>query len=323
MMLIDEKQRQDALEREKITDTPRDEAFDRVVRLACAALEMPVGAITFVEAERQWIKAAEGTDVAETPRGESFCTHAILDNDVMVVEDATQDPRFCNNPHVTAAGGIRFYAGAPITTKDGFRLGALCVVDHVQRKITARHCSLLKDMADVVVSEMQLRHTAGTDKLTGLYNRQFLDELGSREIARARRQGSALTAALIDADKFKHINDTYGHPAGDAVLCGLGPAIKRVLRATDILARYGGEELVLLLPGTSLKQAAPVLERLRKNVADMKVPEVKGHQVTASIGAAELRDSDRTIADLLARADRALYVAKQAGRNRVELAVAA
>jgi diguanylate cyclase (GGDEF)-like protein len=320
---LQEALRLDALERQQITDTPRDESFDRVVRLACAALEAPIGAVTFIEGERQWLKAREGVDISETPRDVSFCTHTIQNSDVMVVEDATKDPRFANNPLVTAENGIRFYAGAPITTREGFNLGALCVIDHIPRRINQRDRELLKDMAQIVVSEMELRKRVGTDALTGLYNRRFLDELGGREIVRARREHTPLTAAFIDADKFKSINDTYGHPAGDAVLRGLGPTIAKALRRTDLLGRYGGEELVLLLPNTRLDQSVPVLERLRQEIAAMTIAELQGRQVTVSVGAAELIDKDAGLADVLARADAALYRAKEAGRNRVELARAA
>lgn len=320
---LEEAMRLDALERQQITDTPRDEAFDRVVRLACAATETPIGLISFVDSERQWFKARHGIEVQETPREQAFCAHALVNDELLVVEDATRDPRFADNPLVTCENGIRFYAGAPLRTGEGFNLGTLCVIDHIPRRIGERDRSLLRDMAAIVVNEMELRKRVGTDPLTGLYNRRFLDELGAREIVRARRLFQPLTAAFIDADKFKSINDTYGHPAGDAVLRGLGPAIRKALRATDLLGRYGGEELVLLLPGTTLAQAAPVLERLRQEIEAMVIPELNGRQVTASIGAAQLLPSDSDIAALLARADAALYRAKESGRNRVELAQAA
>jgi diguanylate cyclase (GGDEF)-like protein len=317
---LDEALRLDALEKQQITDTPEEENFDRVVRLACAAMEAPVGLISFVDSERQWFKARQGMDVRETPREYAFCAHAIENDDVMVVEDASRDPRFADNPLVTCDNGIRFYAGAPLKTRQGFNLGTLCVIDHIPRTINQRDRDLLKDMAGIVVNEMDLRKRVGTDALTGLYTRVFTNAMGNRELARARRAGSPFTVAFIDADKFKSINDTYGHAAGDAVLRALGPACRRALREQDMLGRYGGEEIVLLLPNTSLKQAAPVLERMRQEIAAMEIPELKGRQVTVSIGAAQMIEDDADIAYMLARADAALYRAKESGRNRVELA---
>ena len=317
---LNEAMRLDALERQQITDTPEEENFDRAVRLACAAIQTPIGTISLIDSERQWFKARQGLEDRETPREHAFCAHAIQNDRVMVVEDATLDPRFRDNPLVTCDDGIRFYAGAPLRSREDFNLGTLCVIDKKPRRIAERDKSLLADMAAIVVNEMELRRRVGTDALTGLYTRRFLDELGDREIMRARRDNSPMTAAFIDADKFKNINDTYGHAAGDAVLRAIGPACKRGLRASDLLGRYGGEELVLLLPGTTLKQAEPVLERLRQEVAAMDIRELKGAHVTASIGAAELLSEDGDIHDLLGRADAALYRAKELGRNRIELA---
>jgi diguanylate cyclase (GGDEF)-like protein len=318
-----EAQRLEALEREQITDTPQDEAFDRIVRLACTATDTPLGAISFVDEARQWFKARVGLDSHETPREQAFCAHALVEDHVLVVEDATRDPRFAANPLVTCADGIRFYAGAPLKTREGFTLGTLCVIDRKPRHLTPRDLAMLEDMAAIVVNELDLRKRMGTDMLTGLYTRRFIDELGTREIARARREKKPLTAAIIDADRFKSINDDFGHPAGDAVLRALGMAVKTALRTTDMSARYGGEELVVLLPGTQMTQAAPVLERLRASIEALSLPQLKGRRVTASIGVAQLTDGDTNIDDLLARADAALYRAKQDGRNRVTLAVAA
>jgi diguanylate cyclase (GGDEF)-like protein len=321
---LEEALRLDALEAQKITDTPADESFDRVVRLACAAMATPVGTITFVDGERQWFKAKQGLDVCETKREYAFCAHTLNSAEVMVVEDASRDPRFASNPLVTCDGGIRFYAGAPLTTPEGFNLGTLCVIDHIPRHVEPREIALLKDMAAIVVNEMELRKRASTDVLTGLYTRRFLDELAHHEIARARRAGLPLTAALIDIDKFKTVNDTFGHAAGDAVLRAIGPVCKAVLRPSDLMARYGGEELVILLPDTSLEQSVPVLERVRAAIMAMLVPDLNGRWVvTASIGAAELVPEDPDIVAMLARADEALYRAKEGGRNRLELAAAA
>jgi diguanylate cyclase (GGDEF)-like protein len=320
----DEAARLAALESEKITDTAPDDSFDRIVRLACATMAAPIGAISFVDGQRQWFKARRNLSKPETARRDAFCAHALHSDEVLVVEDASLDPRFCDNPLVTCEDGIRFYAGAPLRMKNGFILGTLCVIDHIPRRVGSRDVNLLRDMAAIVVDELELRRHAGTDALTGLYTRRFLDEVAEHEIARARRAGDPLTAAIIDLDKFKSINDTFGHPAGDAVLRMIGPACRKVLRAPDLMARYGGEELVVLLPGTDLTQAAPVLERMRASIMAMLVPELSGRWVvTASIGAAELQADDTGLAAMLKRADEALYRAKQSGRNRVELALAA
>ena len=323
-MKLDEALRLEALEAQKITDTGADEHFDRIVRLACATMQTPIGTISLVDDQRQWFKARQGLDVCETSRDFAFCSHAIESDEVMVVEDATRDPRFADNPLVTCDNGIRFYAGAPLRTREGFNLGTLCVIDHIPRHVTARETGLLRDMAAIVVDEMELRKRAGTDSLTGLYNRRLMDEIGAHEVARARRSGSALSAALIDIDKFKTVNDTFGHAAGDAVLRMMGTACRKALRATDQICRYGGEEIMILLPDTGLDQASLVLERMRRDVMAMLVPELMGRWVvTVSIGVAELTAEDDTIADTLERADAALYRAKEGGRNRVEQAVAA
>lgn len=313
---LEEAMRLDALERQQITDTPRAEAFDRVVRIACAALEAPAGAISFIESERAWVKAELGLGLHETARDISFCTHALTGDEVMVVEDASCDPRFAGNPHVACDGGVRFYAGAPLTTREGFRLGTLCVVDHVPRKISQRDRELLKDMADIVVNEMELRRRLGSDPLTGLYTRRFFNEVAGRELLKARREGAALTAALIHGDHFKPINDG----PGNAVLGAIGPACRNALRAGDLLGHQGGEELVAVLPGANLAQAAPVLERLRQEIAAVAVPALQGRPLAVSIGAAELAPEDLTIEDLLGRANQALTRAKQAGRSGIELA---
>lgn len=321
---LEEALRQEALEAQKITDTAEDEHFNRIVRLACATMETPIATISFVDGQRQWFKARQGLEARETSRDVSFCSHAIESDEVMVVEDATNDPRFRDNPLVACDNGIRFYAGAPLKSREGFNLGTLCVIDHIPRRVNAHEISLLKDMAAIVVDEMELRKRAGTDVLTGLYTRRMIDEIAAHEIARARRGNQPFAAALIDIDKFKTVNDTFGHAAGDAVLRMIGPACRKSLRTTDMIARYGGEEIVILLPETDLKQAAPVLDRVRRDVMALLVPELGGRWVvTASIGAAELSPEDENIADMLVRADAALYRAKESGRNRVELELAA
>jgi GAF domain-containing protein len=242
-MPINEAERIRALESYNILDTGEDENFERIVRMARTALDTPIGLISFVDRKRQWFKSHQGFEPAETPRAQSFCAHAILDESVMVVEDATKDERFADNPLVTCENGIRFYAGAPLIAQDGHRVGTLCLIDNIPRRMDDRGKKLLKDMAAQVVTEMELRKIAGVDPLTGLYTRRMIDELARREFARGCRQAQPITNALLDADKFKSVNDRFGHPAGDAALRALGATIAPMLRAHDHLGRFGGERM--------------------------------------------------------------------------------
>ena len=125
----DEQRLQNLYSYEILDSAPEDE-FNDLVELASAFCKTPISLITLLDKDRQWFKARKGFEAAETDRGSSFCSHAILSNDVLVVEDATKDERFSQNPFVTVDNGIRFYAGAPILSPEGFRLGTVCVLDN-------------------------------------------------------------------------------------------------------------------------------------------------------------------------------------------------
>jgi diguanylate cyclase (GGDEF)-like protein len=156
-----------------------------------------------------------------------------------------------------------------------------------------------------------------TDALTGLDNRLVFERTLAGEIERcARYGGRGFALLLLDIDHFKIVNDEFGHPAGDAVLKRLAQVLERESRSSDLLARWGGEEFVVLLPGTSLQEAGELAGRLRRGVAAAQLPVPV--TLTVSIGVTAYRPGDAPEA-LLARADRALYAAKRLGRNRVEL----
>lgn len=178
-----------------------------------------------------------------------------------------------------------------------------------------------QDITETRKLEEKLRRLATTDSLTGANNRRYFTERGAEEFARSKRYETPTTMLTLDIDLFKRINDTYGHPVGDEVLKSLVTVCRATLRTTDVFARMGGEEFSALLPETDLEDARKTAERLRKAVEASRVmAEDEVIHYTISLGVSELREDDRSLEDLMQRADRALYAAKDAGRNRVEIA---
>jgi len=189
---------------------------------------------------------------------------------------------------------------------------------------TTHFAAIERDVTQEVERERLLSERASTDFLTGAYNRRtFLDRAG-HEISRAKRYGEQLAVAILDLDHFKAINDTYGHPAGDAVLQAFTEMCNSILRGSDIFARIGGEEFAVLMPSTPPDAACATMERVRRDLAASPIHwDGLSIQASASIGLATYLPFDESIGPILQRADAALYQAKSDGRNRVVPAAAA
>ena len=187
-----------------------------------------------------------------------------------------------------------------------------------------RIITLQRDNLELIVKNQVLSEVSARDALTGLYNRPYVLEKIESELNRALRHGSPISLLMLDIDFFKRINDEYGHPAGDEVLKGIGRVLRESCRVYDVPGRYGGEEFCVVLPETKLGNTTTVAERIRSRLES--VPIEAGDvaiSVTASIGVAGMdataEDAILSAAMLIDRADRALYLAKRQGRNRVEL----
>jgi diguanylate cyclase (GGDEF)-like protein len=166
----------------------------------------------------------------------------------------------------------------------------------------------------------EVQSLALTDPLTGLQNRRSLFDLGRIELARSQRMGRPFCCLMLDLDHFKKFNDQYGHLIGDLVLQEFAQRSKSAVREIDLIGRYGGEELVVLLPETDSDTAMQVAERLRRSVEQpsIKISDRELH-ITVSIGASRKDENTPTLETLIARADQAMYIAKYRGRNQVAM----
>lgn len=346
---LNEAQRLEALRTYAILDTPAEQAYDDIVKLASLICDVPIALISLIDEDRQWFKAKVGLGVLQTPRGEAFCAHAIVNpGELMQVHDASLDPRFADNPLVTGDPKIRFYAGAPLVTASGVAMGTVCVIDQVPRTLEPRMVEALEALSRQVVALLELRHAhlelkllAGEqrqrqtqlegyqkqleslnqilveqntiDALTGLKNRRAFDRILSEESSRNGRAGSSLALIFIDVDHFKSFNDEFGHIAGDGALQQIALLLQSQARPYDHAARYGGEEFVLILPDTGIDASMVVAERIRHA---MQFVHWQHKPMTVSIGVTSSTTVDGS-KSLVDRADRALYAAKRKGRNCV------
>ena len=201
--------------------------------------------------------------------------------------------------------------------------GVLEITSTMQSTVQASHVELLRTREEIEQLKVELQQSREwmlQDPLTGMQNRRGMDDMLGREVARARRSGAALSVAMLDLDKFKTVNDTYGHHAGDRVLVHMADITRSVLRESDVVVRYGGEEFLLILPDTDINGARFMLDRLQLVV--QKTPLIhEGRRIAVafSAGLAQLRPDDNS-ASLVIRADRAMLQAKAEGRNRVLVA---
>jgi diguanylate cyclase (GGDEF)-like protein len=314
--LADEAGRLAALRRFEVLDTPHEAPFDRITRLVKAVLGVPIALISLVDADRQWLKSCVGLDITETSREVSFCAHTIRKREPMVVPNAAEDPRFALNPLVTGPPHIASYLGVPLETPDGYNLGALCAIDTQPREFNADQIEVMKGFAALVMDELELRRIAQMDFLTGVATRRGFCLALDKAISRFKRHRRGSALLTLDVDHFKQVNDTYGHPVGDLVLRGVAAKLERLLRASDLIGRLGGEEFGVLLADANLNEATQAAERFRAAIEELVIENDPPLRVTASFGISVLEKVAWTANDWLAAADEALYEAKRSGRNR-------
>ena len=199
-----------------------------------------------------------------------------------------------------------------LTTRDG---------NHVFTQDELELVVLMSAHISLALENNRLYEISVLDGLTNVYNRRYLEQRLMEEVAYSKRYKKPLTVLLLDIDFFKNLNDTYGHQAGDSVLKEFSTLLGKALREYDVIARYGGEEFAVILPTTPRPKGASIAERLRLSVKQKKfVHDTETISATVSIGVASLPEDGKTPDELIASADRALYLAKESGRDQIQLA---
>ncbi len=304
--------------------------FDIFPALARTLFSAPIAAVSLVEKDRQWFKASVGLDVTETTRDASFCAHAILNPaETLCIPDATQDPRFVDNPLVVGELGLRFYAGAPIIGPSGHALGTLCVIDREPREVSDGMLDQLRQLAIGVGSALklhasvqELRGLAVTDPLTGLENRAGFDQRMHDALAR-RRHRPALSVGLLflDLDCFKAINDLFGHGGGDAALREVAHRLRRLSPVGTTVSRFGGDEFCILVEDVQGRaDLQGIAARVHAALAEPFLIDQQSVPLRTSVGIALCPLDGSDPETLIRRADAALYGAKRAGRGSTEFA---
>ena len=351
-VMSEEERRHQALLDLSILHTPAEAEFDEIVALASEICGAPISQISLLDTDYQWIKASVGIAARETPIIHSFCAHAIRQEGLFLVEDASVDARFVSNPMVVGDPGIRFYAGMPLYTAEGVAIGALCVVDTVSRTLSAGQARALTILSRQVQARLELRserehllqalsanrkltdelrhgnqilayanqqleRLATIDPLTCLLNRRSFEDKVDADFSSALRKQHPLSILVLDVDDFKERNDSYGHRVGDEALRHVGSVLRKVLRSADSAARTGGEEFAVILPEATLEHAYTVACRIQDLLSTVGSEDLPC--VTMSIGAACLSPDTSNWEMLFSHADSAMYEAKRTGKNRIVL----
>lgn len=347
--LSDHPRGQAALERYGVVDASPEQVYDDIALLAATLCDVPASAIWLLDRGRPWPKARFGDDLLHSQRAMTISSLALdTPTQMLLIEDVARDPRLRATAVRIDQAPLRFYAGVPLLSPDGYPLGVLCVMDLKPRQLTGKQRAGLEALARQVQhlfemrrhaleqerrlsegeasslqleqarAELEQRHqslqrTAERDQLTGLLNRTALAQLRDNPRAMLKLESAPYSLALLDVDHFKQVNDRHGHLLGDRALRVVADAVTASIRAGDVAVRYGGEEFLIVLPGTDLTAAYEVAHRIRERVASSSLP----FPLTVSAGIAAgdpQRDRPEQVFD---RADQALYQAKASGRDRV------
>lgn len=253
-----------------ILDTPLEERFQRITRMVCSALGVPISAFSIIDGERQWFKSIQGLDATENTREESFCAYTILGDDVMVVNDARKDVRFSTNPLVEGDPNIIFYAGCPIRAPNGRNIGSLCAIDTKVRELSPTQKHVLKDLAIMLESELKAAHMSKAqydlihdlnatqrllliDPSTRLWNRAGLEDIAKREWLKLFEQNVPISMIMLEIDNLSDITKKSGRAVSEAIIRDMGKRLLVTLNPSYTLGRLDGDRFLIIAPNLNLE----------------------------------------------------------------------
>jgi diguanylate cyclase (GGDEF)-like protein len=307
-----EVERLHALRSLQILDSSNEERFDRVTRMAKRMFGVSISLVTLIDENRQWFKSVQGINVSETPREISFCAHAINQEGLFIIPNTIEDERFFDNPLVTDQPNIRFYAGYPLKLRQGVNIGTLCLIDHKPREMNDEDQQLLKDLGEMIEQEIKSIQLATLDELTMISNRRGFLTLADHSMKMCIRNHLPMVVLLFDLNKFKIINDTYGHHEGDFVLTTFAQHMLDSFRECDVIARLGGDEFVAMLVDSDSNKIDAVLDRFRASIENANTTLNKPFKIEYSTGVAHFQhDTDKSLEEMIQEADAAMYEDKQ------------
>lgn len=311
-----EAERLHALRALKILDTTHEERFDRVTRMAKRMFGVSISLVSLVDQDRQWFKSAQGLDATETPRELSFCGHAINQEGLFIIPDALEDERFADNPLVTDAPNIRFYAGYPLKLRQGINLGTLCLIDFKPKILDSEDEQLLMDLGAMIEQEIRSIQMATLDGLTMISNRRGFLSLAEYSQKVCRRKEMPMSVVLFDLNKFKKINDNFGHHEGDFALIQFAEIMRNIFRESDIVGRLGGDEFVALLTDSTSEKIDDVLNRFKLAIKEKNQEINKPYLIEFSAGVAHFPyNTEKSLEEMIEEADAAMYVQKKANAS--------
>lgn len=307
-----EAERLHALRALQILDTSDEERFDRVTRMAKRMFGVSISLVSLVDEDRQWFKSKQGLDAPETPRDISFCGHAINQEGLFIIPDTLEDERFFDNPLVTEAPNIRFYAGYPLKIRQGVNIGTLCLIDPKPREMEAEDRQLLEDLGAMIEQEIKSIQMATLDELTLISNRRGFLTLVDHCLKICRRNKTSMSFILFDLNKFKLINDEYGHHEGDFVLKTFAKTMLDSFRDSDVIGRLGGDEFVAMLTDSNAEKIELVLARFASAIEQKNQNLDKSYKIEYSAGLVHFaHDSALSIEEMIQQADEAMYEQKK------------